>query len=63
MGLMVEGKWVNDDRITADTRGHFVRADSRFRSWITTDGSAGPLSSFRFTLLPLGPSNDHHAQT
>ncbi len=41
MGLMIEGKWVNDDRITADARGHFVRADSRFRNWITTDGSAG----------------------
>ena len=42
MGLMIDGKWVDDDRISADARGHFVRADSRFRHWITADGSAGP---------------------
>lgn len=42
MGHMIEGKWINDDRIPADARGHFVRADSQFRSWITADGSAGP---------------------
>jgi len=38
---MMNGKWVNDDRITADARGAFVRADSQFRNWITGDGSAG----------------------
>ena len=42
MGHMIDGKWLNDDRIPADSRGHFVRADSRFRNWITADGSAGP---------------------
>jgi putative glutathione S-transferase len=42
MGYMIDGKWVNDDRIPADARGHFVRADSQFRNWITADGSAGP---------------------
>ncbi|HEX2228796.1 MAG TPA: glutathione S-transferase family protein [Candidatus Binatia bacterium] len=42
MGYMIDGKWTNDDRIPADARGHFVRADSQFRSWITADGSAGP---------------------
>jgi len=41
MGHMMNGKWVNDDRITADARGAFVRADSQFRNWITGDGSAG----------------------
>jgi putative glutathione S-transferase len=39
---MIDGKWVNDDRIPADARGHFLRADSQFRNWITADGSAGP---------------------
>jgi putative glutathione S-transferase len=39
---MIDGKWVNDDRIPADARGHFLRADSQFRNWITPDGSAGP---------------------
>ncbi len=42
MGLMIDGEWVDDDRISADARGHFIRADSRFRHWITADGSAGP---------------------
>jgi putative glutathione S-transferase len=42
MGYMIDGKWVNDDQIPADARGHFVRADSQFRNWITAAGSAGP---------------------
>lgn len=42
MGFMLEGKWNNDDQIPTDARGHFLRADSRFRHWITADGSAGP---------------------
>jgi putative glutathione S-transferase len=42
MGYMIDGKWVNDDRIPADARGQFVRADSQFRHWITTDGRPGP---------------------
>src|SRR3954452_12743925 len=45
MGHMMNGKWVNDDRVTADARGAFVRADSQFRSWITADGSAGSSGS------------------
>ena len=52
MGLMVEGKWINDDRITSDARGHFVRADSRFRNWITTDGHAGPSGVAGFKAAP-----------
>ena len=42
MGHMMNGNWVNDDRIPADERGRFLRADSQFRSWVTFDGSAGP---------------------
>jgi putative glutathione S-transferase len=42
MGYMLNGKWVDDDSITADVRGAFVRADSQFRNWVTADGSAGP---------------------
>ena len=74
MGHMMNGRWVDDDRITADVRGAFVRADSQFRSWVTADGNAGPsgsggfksragtLSSFRFLQLPLGSSDDHLPQ-
>jgi glutathionyl-hydroquinone reductase len=52
MGHMMNGKWVDDDRITADVRGAFVRADSQFRSWVTTDGSAGPSGSAGFKAEP-----------
>ena len=52
MGHMMHGKWVNDDRITADARGAFVRADSQFRSWITADGSAGPSGGAGFKAEP-----------
>ena len=52
MGHMMDGKWVDDDRITADTRGAFVRADSQFRSWITADGAAGPSGSAGFKAEP-----------
>jgi putative glutathione S-transferase len=49
---MIDGKWNNDDRIPADARGHFVRADSQFRNWITADGSAGPSGSAGFKAEP-----------
>ena len=52
MGHMMNGKWVNDDRIPADARGHFQRADSQFRSWVTADGSAGPSGAGGFKAEP-----------
>ena len=52
MGHMINGKWVNDDRIPADARGHFVRADSQFRNWVTRDGSPGPTGSGGFKAEP-----------
>jgi glutathionyl-hydroquinone reductase len=52
MGHLMRGSWVDDDRITADARGAFVRADSRFRSWITADGSAGPSGGGGFKAEP-----------
>ena len=52
MGYMLNGKWVDDDRITADMRGAFVRADSQFRSWVTPDGSAGPSGKAGFKAEP-----------
>ena len=53
MGHMMNGKWVNDDRITADARGRFVRADSQFRNWITADGAPGASGSDGW--VPVGP--------
>ena len=52
MGFMLDGKWNNDDQIPSDARGHFIRADSRFRHWITPDGSAGPSGDQGFKAEP-----------
>lgn len=41
MGLLVEGKWQDKWYDTKSTGGRFVRKDSAFRSWITSDGSSG----------------------
>jgi glutathionyl-hydroquinone reductase len=42
MGLLVDGKWVDQWYDTESSRGRFVRSASAFRNWITPDGSAGP---------------------
>jgi glutathionyl-hydroquinone reductase len=52
MGLMVHGEWQDDDAIPSDARGHFVRAASQFRHWITADGSAGPSGDGGFKAEP-----------
>ena len=39
MGLLVEGKWVDQWYDTKSTGGRFKRKDSSFRSWIKADGS------------------------
>ena len=42
MGLLVDGKWQDKWYDTASTGGRFVRAESQFRNWVTSDGSPGP---------------------
>jgi len=42
MGVLVEGQWHDTWYETKSTGGRFVRKDSAFRNWITTDGGAGP---------------------
>lgn len=42
MGLLIEGKWHDQWYDTEATGGRFQRDISRFRSWVTVDGSAGP---------------------
>jgi len=39
MGLLVDGVWQQDGVRTKD--GHFVRPITRYRNWVTPDGSAG----------------------
>jgi putative glutathione S-transferase len=52
MGYMINGKWRSDDRIPSDAQGRFVRADSRFRHWITPDGNPGPEGEGGFPAEP-----------
>lgn len=42
MGMLVDGVWHDVWYDTKATKGHFKRAASQFRNWITPDGTAGP---------------------
>ena len=42
MGLLQNGKWVDQWYDTKTSNGEFRRGASVFRNWITPDGSAGP---------------------
>ncbi|PWK53862.1 glutathione S-transferase family protein [Pleionea mediterranea] len=42
MGLLVNGQWQDKWYDTDSTGGKFEREESGFRSWVTSDGSAGP---------------------
>lgn len=42
MGLLVDGKWVDQWYDTKSSGGKFVRSAAQFRNWITADGTAGP---------------------
>ncbi len=42
MGLLQNGRWVDQWYNTKKTDGKFVRQDAQFRNWITSDGRPGP---------------------
>lgn len=42
MGLLVNGKWVDEWYDTRSTGGNFIRTNAQFHDWITADGSPGP---------------------
>lgn len=42
MGLLQKGQWVDQWYDTKNTSGEFRRQESRFRNWLTADGTAGP---------------------
>jgi len=42
MGLLQDGKWVDQWYDTESSGGHFVRKAPQFRSWVTVDGTAVP---------------------
>lgn len=52
MGLLQEGKWVDQWYETKANGGRFVRKDSAFRNWVTADGSAGPTGKGGFKAEP-----------
>lgn len=48
MGLLQNGKWVDQWYETKNNGGEFRRQDSRFRSWVTANGEAGPTGQSGF---------------
>jgi putative glutathione S-transferase len=52
MGFMMHGEWQNNDSIPSDARGHFVRAASQFRHWVTADGGPGSSGTGGFKAEP-----------
>ena len=42
MGLLVDGVWRDEQHAERAPSGRFVRPATRFRNWVTEDGSAGP---------------------
>jgi len=52
MGLLQEGKWVDQWYDTESSGGRFVRKTPHFRNWVTADGSAGPSGEAGFKAEP-----------
>jgi len=52
MGLLIDGRWSDQWYDTAESGGAFVRSESQFRHWITTDGSPGPRGEGGFKAEP-----------
>ena len=42
MGLLVNGIWQDEEHRERTPEGRFVRPTTRFRNWVTEDGSPGP---------------------
>jgi glutathionyl-hydroquinone reductase len=52
MGVLVDGVWHDRWYDTRRTGGRFMRADARFRNWITADGVPGPSGEGGFKAEP-----------
>src|SRR5262245_56236790 len=53
MGLLVDGVWRDDSHDPKRFQdGRFVRPATRFRNWVTPDGSAGPSGEGGFAAEP-----------
>jgi putative glutathione S-transferase len=40
MGVLVNGVWQEQEPTPQTTNGQYIRKDSQFRQWVTTDGSS-----------------------
>ena len=47
MGLLIDGHWSEDDNIRNE-EGKFIRPESSFRNWVTSDGGPGPTGELGF---------------
>ena len=52
MGLLIDGVWRDQWYDTKASGGRFKRQDSRFRNWVTPDGSPGPSGEGGFQAEP-----------
>lgn len=52
MGLLVEGKWQEEDLVPKTAEGAFKRGESSFRNWVTADGASGPAGEGGFAAEP-----------
>jgi putative glutathione S-transferase len=52
MGLLVDGIWQDQWYDTSSTGGRFERQASKFRNWVTPDGSPGPSGEGGFKAEP-----------
>ncbi len=52
MGRLIEGEWSSEWYDTSKTGGAFKRDTSRFRNWVTADGSPGPSGEGGFKAEP-----------
>ena len=52
MGQLLKGAWRAEDRVPQDRSGHFVRAETQFRNWVTASGEPGPTGIGGFKAEP-----------
>ena len=52
MGMLTEGVWQSVDPPRTNDGGRLQRPDSKFRNWITKDGSPGPTGTGGFEAAP-----------
>ncbi len=52
MGMLKDGKWIDQWYETNATKGRFVRKDASFRNWVTRDGAPGPSGEGGFVAEP-----------